>query len=52
MASWDTIKGRFKKAAGEITGNEKMKEEGRIDKAKGKAKEVVDKIAKIAKPRR
>ena len=52
MESWDKTKGKFKKAVGEITGNERLKKEGDIDKAKGKVKEVVDRIAEMAKPKR
>lgn len=37
---WDQAKGRVKNAAGEITGNRELKEEGMKDKLKGKMKEV------------
>jgi uncharacterized protein YjbJ (UPF0337 family) len=40
---YDEAKGRLKKAAGEITGNEKLKAEGTVDKAAGKVKQGVDK---------
>lgn len=40
----DEVKGRIKKAVGELTGDEQLKQEGTIDKAAGKTKEVVDKV--------
>jgi uncharacterized protein YjbJ (UPF0337 family) len=40
----DEAKGRAKKAAGEITGDEKLKREGTIDKASAKVKEGTDKV--------
>jgi uncharacterized protein YjbJ (UPF0337 family) len=44
----DEIKGRVKEAAGALTGDAKLKREGRVDqtvgKAKQKAKKVIDKI--------
>jgi uncharacterized protein YjbJ (UPF0337 family) len=45
----DKAKGRTKKAAGEATGNQKLKDEGRVDKASGKAKAGVGKAADKAK---
>ena len=39
----DKIKGRVKEAAGAITGNDKLRREGKIDQAAGKTKEAVDK---------
>lgn len=36
----DIVKGRIKEAAGAITGNEELREEGRADQAVGKVKEV------------
>lgn len=39
----DEAKGRIKKAAGELTGNKRLKTEGQIDKAAGKVKQGVDK---------
>jgi uncharacterized protein YjbJ (UPF0337 family) len=41
----DTVKGRAKEAAGALTGNRQLKNEGRIDQAKGSAKTAVDKFA-------
>jgi len=48
-AKRDKAKGRAKKATGELTGNERLKDEGRIDKASGKVKEGVDKAAEKGK---
>lgn len=39
------IKGRIKEAAGTLTGDEKLRQEGKIEKAVGKAEEAVEKIA-------
>lgn len=41
----DQVKGRIKEAAGVLTGNEKLREEGKTDQAVGKAKESVQKVA-------
>lgn len=40
----DKVKGRIKQAIGDLTGNSKLRQEGKIDEAAGKAKEVVDTI--------
>jgi uncharacterized protein YjbJ (UPF0337 family) len=45
----DKVKGRAKKATGEVTGNRSLKREGQVDKASGKAKEKVGKAAGKAK---
>jgi uncharacterized protein YjbJ (UPF0337 family) len=39
----EEIKGRVKESAGVLTGNEKLKESGRTDKASGKVKQAVTK---------
>jgi uncharacterized protein YjbJ (UPF0337 family) len=39
----DKAKGRAKEAAGALTGDKKLKNEGRVDQAKGAAKELRDK---------
>ncbi len=49
MASSDEAKGRAKRAVGELTGDNKLKREGTIDKAAGKTKDGVDKVADKAK---
>jgi uncharacterized protein YjbJ (UPF0337 family) len=41
----DKAKGRAKEAAGALTGNRRLKNEGRGDHAKGSAKNAVDKVA-------
>jgi uncharacterized protein YjbJ (UPF0337 family) len=41
----DEAKGRAKRAAGELTDDDRLKREGSIDKAAGKAKGTVDKVA-------
>ena len=38
----DQAKGRVKEAAGDLTGNDKLKNEGKADQTKGKVKEKVD----------
>ena len=38
----DKAKGRGKEAAGALTGNRRLKNEGRVDQAKGSAKNAVD----------
>jgi uncharacterized protein YjbJ (UPF0337 family) len=39
----DVAKGRIKEAAGVLTGNEKLRAEGKADQAVGKVKQVSDK---------
>jgi uncharacterized protein YjbJ (UPF0337 family) len=41
----DEAKGRAKRAAGELTDDEKLKREGTVDKAAGAAKRAVDKAS-------
>jgi uncharacterized protein YjbJ (UPF0337 family) len=41
----DDAKGRVKEAAGELTGDDEMKREGKLDQATGRAKEGVEKVA-------
>ena len=45
----DKIKGRIKEAAGALTGNEKLREEGKTDQAVGETKEAVQKVADTVK---
>jgi uncharacterized protein YjbJ (UPF0337 family) len=40
----DKAKGRVKEAAGALTGSRRLKKEGRIDQAKGSAKNAVDMV--------
>jgi uncharacterized protein YjbJ (UPF0337 family) len=41
----DKAKGRVKEAAGALTGDRRLKNEGRVAQAKGSAKKAVDKAA-------
>jgi uncharacterized protein YjbJ (UPF0337 family) len=41
----DELKGRVKEAAGALTGDKKLKREGKVDQAVGKAKQKVQKVA-------
>lgn len=45
----DKIKGRIKEAAGALTGNEKLREEGKTDQAVGETKEAIQKMADTVK---
>jgi uncharacterized protein YjbJ (UPF0337 family) len=38
----DEVKGRIKEAAGALTGNDKLRDEGKTDQAVGKVKQVVE----------
>ena len=40
----DELKGRVKEAAGALTGDKKLKREGRADQAVGKIKQKVEKV--------
>jgi uncharacterized protein YjbJ (UPF0337 family) len=40
----DEAKGRVKEAAGALTGDEKLKREGRVDQTVGKIKQETDKV--------
>jgi len=40
----DEVKGRIKEAAGVLTGNEKLKAEGKADQTVGKVKQVGEKV--------
>jgi uncharacterized protein YjbJ (UPF0337 family) len=41
----DKGKGRLKEAAGSLTGDRRLKNEGKADQAKAKVKDAVDKVA-------
>ena len=49
----DVVKGRIKEAAGALTGNDKLREEGKTDQAVGHVKQsaqkAVDKVKKAVK---
>ena len=40
----DIVKGRIKEAAGALTDNDKLRNEGKADQAVGKVKEAVEKV--------
>jgi len=45
MSNLDDAKGRVKEAAGDLTDNDDLKNEGKVDRAEGKVKEKVDEAA-------
>jgi uncharacterized protein YjbJ (UPF0337 family) len=45
----DEGKGRLKEAAGSLTGDDDLKNEGKVDRAKASAKDKVDRLADRAK---
>ena len=45
----DVVKGRIKEAAGALTGNDKLRAEGKTDQAVGKTKQAVQKTADTVK---
>ena len=49
MTNADEAKGRVKGAAGELTDDDKLKREGKVDKAAGSVKGAVDKVSDKAK---
>jgi uncharacterized protein YjbJ (UPF0337 family) len=42
----DEVKGRLKEAAGALTGDKKLKREGKADQAAGKVKQAAEKMKK------
>lgn len=53
MANTDDLKGKAKEAAGDLTGNDDLKDEGKTDRAAGSVKETVnnavDKVKDVVK---
>jgi uncharacterized protein YjbJ (UPF0337 family) len=45
----DEIKGRIKEAAGALTGDDKLRREGKLDQATGKVEQVVEKVVEKTK---
>lgn len=45
----DEVKGRAKEAAGDLTGDKKLKREGKVDRGSAAAKEKVDKVTDAVK---
>jgi uncharacterized protein YjbJ (UPF0337 family) len=48
----DEIKGKIKQAAGDLTGNDRLRRNGTIDKVAGKVKTFVDKVRGMLTSRR
>jgi uncharacterized protein YjbJ (UPF0337 family) len=44
MTNTDDLKGRAKEAVGDLTDNDDMKREGKLDQAGGKVKDAVDDV--------
>ena len=40
----EEIKGRIKEAAGALTGDDKLRREGKLDQATGKVKQAVERV--------
>ena len=49
MSNPDDAKGRLKEAAGDLTDNDDLKTEGKVDRAEGAAKEKIDDAADAVK---
>ena len=45
----EDLKGRLKEAAGDVTGDEGLKREGKLDQASAATKSLIDDIAEKAK---
>ena len=45
----DVVKGRIKEAAGALTGNDKLRAQGKTDQAVGKTKQAIQKTADTVK---
>ena len=48
-ATEDKVKGRVKEAAGALSGDEKLKNEGKLEQAAGKVKDAVGAVVDKAK---
>ena len=44
MSGVDEAKGRVKEAVGDLTDNDDMKREGKVDKVAGKAKDAIEDV--------
>jgi len=49
MPNVDDAKGRVKEAAGDVTDDDSLKNEGKADQAKGKVKDAVDRVGDAVK---
>jgi uncharacterized protein YjbJ (UPF0337 family) len=45
----EEIKGRIKEAAGALTGDDKLRREGKLDQATGKVKQAAEKVVEKTK---
>jgi uncharacterized protein YjbJ (UPF0337 family) len=45
----DDLKGRAKEAVGDLTDNDRLKREGKTDRASGKVKDAIDRVEDKAK---
>jgi uncharacterized protein YjbJ (UPF0337 family) len=45
----DKIKGRVKEAVGVLTGDQRLKDQGKLDQATGKVKKAVERVVDKAK---
>ena len=45
----DKVKGRIKQAAGDLTNNKRLKNEGKVDEFRGNVKNSIDKAANTLK---
>ena len=45
MPNFDELKGRAKEAAGDLTGDEDLEREGKVDRATGKVKDKVGDVS-------
>jgi uncharacterized protein YjbJ (UPF0337 family) len=45
----DVVKGRIKEAAGALTGNDKLRDEGKADQTVGEVKQVAEKAVEKVK---
>ena len=45
----DDVKGRAKEALGDLTDDDELEREGKVDRAVGKVKEKVDDVADVVK---
>lgn len=45
MGGWDEAKGRAKEAAGDLTDDEDLEREGKIDQGTGKVKDAVENVS-------
>jgi uncharacterized protein YjbJ (UPF0337 family) len=45
MGVVDDAKGKAKEVVGDVTGDDELKNEGKVDRGKGKVKDAVDNVA-------